>query len=220
MNSPVPGPIGRKRIFSPPGGEEREGMSEPEIKADEPNSPTTPPVSRKRVYTDGVCLYAGSKRRIGAFAACVEGGATVAQWTRTGRVTNQTMELAGALAGLEALSASGAASGELHTTSHYVMSCMTRWLARWESTGWITKQRRPVMNGDALRRMADIVRAIDVTFVRVQVRDVVNAVGGEGDRDALSGMREARRLLEAAAHDGMQSGFEKRHNVLCAWSGG
>ena len=213
---------------------------------------TSQPIgTRKRIYTDGMCLNAGTKRRIGAYSIFVDGpdadgraavgtaavgtaavgtaAVGTAHWTREGRVTNQTMELAGALAGLEALAGLGAAggaerpaqAGSIYTTSHYVMSCMTRWLPRWESTGWITKQRRPVQNGETLRRMADLVHALDVVFVRVQVRDVLGPeADATGDPDVLRGMREARRLLEAAAQDGLHSGCEKRRNVLCAWAGG
>jgi ribonuclease HI len=126
---------------------------------------------------------------MGAYSVWVMPGHAhnVARWTRDGHITNQTMELAGALAGLEAIAAIATAAAAaaaaaatatpfraaLHTTSHYVMCCMTRWLPRWERTGWITKQRRQVQNGDVLRRMAAILRTCVVRFVYVAIVDLI-----------------------------------------------
>ena len=56
-----------------------------------------------RVYTDGLSVYSGTKKHVGAYAVWIAEGHpdNDAWWTREGRVTNQTMELAGVLAGLE-----------------------------------------------------------------------------------------------------------------------
>lgn len=229
-----------------------------------------------RVYTDGLSVYSGTKKHVGAYAVWIAEGHpdNGAWWTREGRVTNQTMELAGVLAGLEVVgrhcvrlggtagpgagpSTSAAASAAtsaatsaqfgdavIYTTSHYVMSCMTRWLPRWELTGWITKQKRPVQNGDVLMRMAEITRHHSVAFVRVGVASAVAPAlamrpqphdGGEergaeaaasaadeapSHLPAIAGMKRARDALLDAAAEGSHSGCSKRRTpIVCSWAG-
>ena len=221
-----------------------------------------------RVYTDGLSVYSGTKKHVGAYAVWIAEGHpdNDAWWTREGRVTNQTMELAGVLAGLEVVgrhcvrlggtagpgagpSTSAAASAQfgdavIYTTSHYVMSCMTRWLPRWELTGWITKQKRPVQNGDVLMRMAEITRHHSVAFVRVAASVAVAVApavapamrpqpheDGEGGGaevadqasaadqapshlPAIAGMKRARDALLDAAAEGSHSGCSKRRTPI------
>jgi hypothetical protein len=64
---------------------------------------------------------------------------------------------------------------KLYTASSYVMSCMTKWLSRWEKTGWITKQRRAVQNGETLRKMAEIAHRRDARFEFVSIVDLIGS---------------------------------------------
>lgn len=286
-------------------------------------------LGRLNVYTDGVSLHSGTKRHIGAFSVWIseDHPENNAWWTREGTITNQTMELAGARAGLEAIrrirSNSFGGSGDrvprstttsrcsrstsrgrmmempdeaaeastssappnpsivqqlsqrpspqctpttsndgrgrlaadtedgapasayavLHVTSHYVINCMTKWLPRWIQTGWITKQKRPVHNGDLLRQMADMTQSCDVRFVRVPPEAIQPHPSGFGSGtlhappphdphdphapsthpppSVVMGMRRARETLMEAASEGSHTGCTKqRGNIVCTWQGG
>lgn len=204
------------------------------------------------VYTDGACVHPGTKRHAGVYSVFIsEGHPRNAMWfTRDGHVTNQTMELAAAHAGLEAIDAiltedaaataataatvATVAQPTVYTASSYVMSCMIKWLPRWERTGWITKQRRAVQNGELLRKMAEIKHRRDVRFEFVSIVDLIGARSTiEADRlpqRVRDGMANARQLLvdatsstgggEAAASTSSTTGCSKRRNVLCTWMGG
>jgi ribonuclease HI len=205
-----------------------------------------------RVFTNGAVMHPGTRRSVGAYAVWVDGGraGSGARWTRTGRITNQTMELAGALAGLEAIDAAaeaaaaaacetreGAAgceqprggasdsggSGEepatLYTSSHYVMNCMTRWLPRWEATGWVTKQRRPVQNGEIVRKMAEIVRRRPVRFVRVEEARCRFGSPEDRERDPVDdGMGRVWDMIVTASEASAPTGLTKRKDVRCVWN--
>ena len=110
---------------------------------------------------------------------------------------------------------------------------MIKWLPRWERTGWITKQRRAVQNGDMLRKMAEIKHRHDVDFEFVSIVDLIGTrPAAEGDRlpqHVRDGMANARQLLvDATSSTGGESstptasttGCSKRRNVLCTWMGG
>ena len=187
-----------------------------------------------RVFTNGAVMHPGTRRSVGAYAVWVEGGraGSGARWTRTGRITNQTMELAGALAGLEAIdaaaeaaAAAAAASCEpqepatLYTSSHYVMNCMTRWLPRWEATGWVTKQRRPVQNGEIVRKMAEIVRRRPVRFVRVEEARCRFGSPEDRERDPVDdGMGRVWDMIVTASEASAPTGLTKRKDVRCVWN--
>lgn len=214
------------------------------------------PPSSTVVYTDGVCMHPCTKRCTGVFSAFVAPGheLNAVRTTREGRITNQTMELAAALSGLEVIEqvllttkgvddavvvvAEAHEPPRVYTSSNYVMSCMTKWLPRWERTGWITKQRRAVQNGDVLRRMAAISRRWSVRFTFVPLVDLIGsrpptadprpptdvvADGGGPSPAVLLGMAGARQMLvESTTQDaaGTTGGCSKRRNVLCTWQGG
>lgn len=116
----------------------------------------------------------------------------------------------------------------IYSSSHYVMNCMTKWLPRWERTGWITKQKRAVHNGGMLRNMAEIAHAHEVEFARVPP-ELLNDDQSSGssplyslvDPFVLRGMRNARRALSDAANEGSHSGCVKQRGAItCVWSGG
>jgi ribonuclease HI len=90
---------------------------------------------------------------------------------REGHVTNQTMELHAALLGLQAIDRLWSAGDVcvVITSSVYVINCMTKWIVRWEQTGWITKNKRVVRNVDTFKAMLHIVKKCSVTFVHHRV---------------------------------------------------
>lgn len=191
-----------------------------------------------RVYTYGRSMGAGVRRRLGGYAYAPDadspaGMPSGAYWTSSGRITNQLMELAAAFEGLKAIERFFEASlGSLRsgvatvlvTTSHYVMSCMTQWLPRWERTGWITKQQRVVQNCDVLKQMAAIADRFKVRFERVDAGLAADAQQLDPDPDTDrggggGGLARVKQMVDHVLHDALHAGCSKRHNVMCVWSG-
>lgn len=230
-------------------------------------------VSVRRIFTDGLSVHTGTKSHVGVYSVWIDEDHpdNNAWWTKEGAITNQSMELAGVNAGLNVISRMNALSENdnfvrhsindsdipsqtlskrsrtrhiLYSTSHYVMNCMTKWLPRWERTGWITKQNRTVHNGTMLKNMADMARENNVEFVRVPPELLnVNIAGGSPssslvdphvfvcpprvpvhdsdaetnnvfDESVISGMKKARRSLTSAANDGTHSGCMKQRGAV------
>lgn len=65
--------------------------------------------------------------------------------------TNNRMELAAAIAALEALTRP--MTVHVHTDSLYVRNGMSRWLASWKRNGWRTADKKPVKNIDLWQRL-------------------------------------------------------------------
>jgi ribonuclease HI len=204
-----------------------------------------------RVYTYGRLMGAGVRRRLGGYAYAPDAESPAglpagAYWTSSGRITNQLMELAAAFEGLKAIerffeaslgSLGSGVAAVLVTTSHYVMSCMTQWLPRWERTGWITKQQRVVQNCDVLKQMAAIADRFKVRFERVDAGLAADAQGqgpaaelqqldpdpdtdrGGGGGGGGGGLARVKQMVDHVLHDALHAGCSKRHNVMCVWSG-
>ena len=189
-----------------------------------------------RIFTDGMSLHSGSKSHLGVYSVWVENNheGNHARWTKEGVITNQSMELAGVNAGLETLRnlqpVTTTTRNIIYSTSHYVLNCMTKWLPRWEKTGWITKQKRRVHNGVMLRHMADISTEYNVEFVRVPPDALRRMETSSLSSSSLSldidpliieGMRSAREALIEVAAECNHSGCSKqRGQITCEWSGG
>ena len=53
----------------------------------------------------------------------------------------------------------------LHTSSKYVIQCMTEWCQRWERHGYLTKRKRPVRLGALIQEAARIMKSHNVKLV-------------------------------------------------------
>ena len=60
--------------------------------------------------------------------------------------TNNRMELTAAVEGLRALKSR--CEVEVVTDSNYLKNGITTWIANWKRNGWMTKDRKPVVNQD------------------------------------------------------------------------
>jgi len=80
--------------------------------------------------------------------------------------TNNRMELAAAIRGLEAIDPEYAIS--VYTDSQYVRNGVTQWIGKWKANGWKTSGRKPVKNQDLWRQL-DLVasrRSVEWHWVR------------------------------------------------------
>ena len=161
-------------------------------------------------YADGACFHNnGTRRPIGGIGVYVTDGhvENIGRNVRDGRITNQNMELLAAMIGLQALDRMWIPGDTtiLYTDSIYVMNCMTKWIKIWEVNGWMTKNKRPVQNGDILRAMLPIMKRCAVLFERVAPYERFSEEDIVKDRH-LVGNRGAALLAMQAATDGSRSG--------------
>src|ERR1700752_1785572 len=69
--------------------------------------------------------------------------------------TNNRMEITAAIKGLEALKQR--CEVKLVTDSEYVKNGITKWIAGWKRNGWMTKEKKPVMNRDLWEPLDELV---------------------------------------------------------------
>ena len=96
------------------------------------------------IYTDGGCI---GNPGPGGWAAILQYGEHIKELSGRYRdTTNNRMELRAALEGLNALNRP--CRVELYTDSVYLRDGITDWVRRWQRTGWLTSQKKPVKNQD------------------------------------------------------------------------
>ncbi len=78
------------------------------------------------------------------------------------RTTNNRMELAAAIEGLQRLNEQ--CSVELITDSEYVKNGMTSWIQNWKRKGWKTSNNKPVVNQDLWMLLDELVNAHKVQW--------------------------------------------------------
>lgn len=128
-----------------------------------------------KVYTDGSCQHNGSRRAHGGYGVFFADGhpSNLSCSVRDGdgkKITNQTMELDGIVAGLEAVQrmCGPEDTAVVYTDSMYAINCLTKWVHLWERTGWRTKNKKPVQNSEVLQRAHALATQVNARFVHVQ----------------------------------------------------
>lgn len=64
------------------------------------------------------------------------------------QTTNNRMELTAALRALELVARQADAPVVVHTDSSYVINGITKWVHGWQRNGWLTKEKKEVLNKD------------------------------------------------------------------------
>ena len=67
-------------------------------------------------------------------------------WGSEPETTNNRMELTAAVEGLAALKEP--CEVEIVTDSQYLKNGITKWIAGWKRNGWLTREKKPVLNQD------------------------------------------------------------------------
>ena len=109
-------------------------------------------MKKVKIITDGSCLgnpgrggwacilrYNEHKRELYGYAA---------------HTTNNRMELTAAIEGLKSLREP--CEVEVITDSEYVKNGITTWVHNWKLRGWMTKERKPVVNRDLWEELDDV----------------------------------------------------------------
>ncbi len=117
------------------------------------------------LYTDGACSGNPGK---GGYAAIliykglekeIVGGEEV--------TTNNRMELAAVINGLEALKEP--CSVDVYSDSQYVVGAMNEgWLDGWRKNGWKTSAKKPVKNPDLWQKLYELTLTHKVKFIKVK----------------------------------------------------
>src|ERR1700761_517897 len=116
------------------------------------------------IFTDGACR--GNPGPGGWGALLVAGQERKEISGSDPATTNNRMELAAAIGGLNALKRRCAV--KLYTDSKYVLQGITEWLPNWKSRGWRTASRQPVKNQDLWEQLDAAASAQDVQWIWVK----------------------------------------------------
>jgi ribonuclease HI len=76
--------------------------------------------------------------------------------------TNNRMELMAAIKGLEALREP--CTVEIVTDSEYLKNGITKWIYGWKRKGWVTTEKKPVVNQDLWKRLDELVETHETTW--------------------------------------------------------
>lgn len=72
------------------------------------------------------------------------------------------MELMAAIKGLEALREP--CTVEIVTDSEYLKNGITKWIYGWKRKGWVTAEKKPVVNQDLWKRLDELVETHETTW--------------------------------------------------------
>lgn len=155
-----------------------------------------------QLFTDGACL---DNPGPGGWAFILKHRASGRVKQQTGadkRTTNNRMELAAVIHGLEALRKG--TQVDLISDSQYVVRGIGEWMAAWKANGWFRdrKRRRPVANCDLWQKLDELVQQHEVTVNWVRA----HAGHPENERCDQLAQAEAERIAqESVGNDDPQS---------------
>ena len=116
-------------------------------------------VKQVQLITDGACL---GNPGPGGWAAILRYGSRSKEiYGCESHTTNNRMELTAAIEGLRALKEK--CEVEVITDSEYLKNGITQWITAWKKRGWMTSQKKPVIN-------RDLWESLDVQAARHQTK--------------------------------------------------
>jgi ribonuclease HI len=157
-----------------------------------------------RIYTDGACSGNPGPGGWGTVVYFADGGIQELGGGDRTRTTNNRMEMAATIAGLEYYQASGQKEGvALYTDSQYVINGITKWISGWKKKGWKSSTGKAVLN-------QDLWEALDaLNSKKIEWRYVKGHSGDEGnercDRIAVSYSHGAPIALRQYAASAVKS---------------
>lgn len=80
--------------------------------------------------------------------------------------TNNRMELTAAIEALKRVDEGVQVT--IHTDSQYVINGITKWVFGWEKNGWLTKEKKDVLNKDLWQKLSRVSRTRQVTWEHVR----------------------------------------------------
>lgn len=113
------------------------------------------------VFTDGGCKSNGKLGATGAIGIHFpnkEFNDISEKYTSTdlNKVTNQRAELYAIYKAISLVSSVQFNKLYVYTDSKYSIDCLTKWIKRWQTNGWITSKKQPVMNMDLIKPIDEL----------------------------------------------------------------
>jgi len=110
------------------------------------------------------------------------------------RTTNNRMELTAALRALEHAVPQANAPIVVHTDSSYVINGITKWVHGWRNNGWVTKEKKDVLNKDLWEPLAAAVAACEHGVAWEHVGGHVGIKGNERVDTIASDFAEDKKV--------------------------
>ena len=143
------------------------------------------------IYTDGAC--SGNPGPGGWGAVLISGPHRKEICGGEPQTTNNRMELAAAIAALDALKKPSRV--DLHSDSEYLRNGISMWIESWKRNGWRTSAKQPVKNVELWQRL-DIARQrheVNWHWVRGHAGHIENERADELAREGMRPFLQARR---------------------------
>jgi ribonuclease HI len=129
---------------------------------------TSPELPRVELFTDGACSGNPGPGGWAFILRHVASGKEMEQSGGERLTTNNKMELAAVIKGLEALKR--ACRVDLYTDSVYVGKGLSEWMPKWKRNGWRRREGKalkPVKNEELWRRLDELLAQHQVKFTHV-----------------------------------------------------
>jgi len=143
------------------------------------------------IYTDGAC--SGNPGHGGWGAVMISGPHRKEICGGEAQTTNNRMELAAAIAALDALKKPSRV--DLHSDSEYLRNGISMWIEGWKRNGWRTSAKQPVKNVELWQRL-DAARQrheVDWHWVRGHAGHTENERADELAREGMRPFLRERR---------------------------
>ncbi len=155
------------------------------------------------IYTDGASK--GNPGR-GGWGALVADSRTVCELGgHEAHTTNNRMELMAAIEALTYAATLPAQSIALHTDSSYVINGITSWVAGWQARGWVTKEKKEVLNQDLWQALVAAEGACEGKVSWRYVGGHIGVVGNERVDAIASDFAVGEKV---ALYCGLRAGYE------------
>ncbi|MCC6389943.1 MAG: ribonuclease HI [Bryobacterales bacterium] len=113
-----------------------------------------------RIITDGSCL---GNPGPGGWASILRYNEHVKELSGGEKhTTNNRMEITAAIKALDALKQR--CEVEITTDSEYLKNGVTKWMKNWKRNGWMTSEKKPVLNRDLWEELDTLVARHDVSW--------------------------------------------------------
>lgn len=120
------------------------------------------------IYTDGACSKNPGPGGW-AFVVVEQGIATYNTGGSEKHTTNNRMELTAILEACKYIDTQPEGRWTIYADSAYCINCYSAgWWHKWMSNGWMTSQKKPVLNQDLWEKLIPYFQRADISFCKVK----------------------------------------------------
>lgn len=144
------------------------------------------------IFCDGASKGNPGPGGWGALVSC--GGKVIELGGAEAHTTNNRMELTAAIEGLREAASLPRAPIVVHTDSSYVINGISKWVHGWQRNGWVTKEKKEVMNRDLWERLIAAAEALATEIDWHYVGGHVGIAGNERVDAIASDFAEGKKV--------------------------